>query len=400
MNKTWLVGRFEFVTLVRRRSFVLATIGFPLLIAAVIGISVIMVTRSEDKRPFGYVDQAGLMTLSPEQAGLEPAVVLVPYPDRTVAQAHLLAEAIQGYAILPSDYLQGGRVTVVTLDEAADGSALDSFDDLVRANLMVAQPAEVRDRLLAGADLTIRSPDGRHEISESSLINVLLPFAAAFFFVYVVLSFSGYLLQAVTGEKENRTVEIMATSLSPLQLIGGKAGGLLAIALMQLAVWVGALAIGLIVGALFVPALRTVEISWSLVILILFYFIPSFALIGGLMIAIGSVVTEMQQGQQIAGILNLFFIAPFFVLIVLFANPDGPLAVAMTLFPTTSFLTITMRWGLTTVPAWQLVLSWLILVTSALITVWLAARIFRIGMLSYGQRLDRATIKAALVSRQ
>jgi ABC-2 type transport system permease protein len=117
---------------------------------------------------------------------------------------------------------------------------------------------------------------------------------------------------------------------------------------------------------------------------------------GGFMIVIGSAVTELQQGQQIAGILNLFFMAPFFVLVILFANPDGPLAVALTLFPTTAFLTISIRWALTAVPLWQLGLSWLFLVTSALITVWVAARVFRLGMLSYGQRLGWASLKAAL----
>lgn len=396
MNKAWLVGRFEFVTLIRRRSFVLATVGFPLLIAAVIGFSVLVVGGSDDDRPFGYVDEAGVVALTPEEAGIDPAVALVAYPDPETAQAHVRAGAIQGYAVLPDDYLQGEPATIVTLDQAAGSDVLGSLDDLIRANLLAAQPAQVRERLAAGVDLTLRSPDGRREISASSFVNVLLPFVASFFFIYVVLSFSGYLLQAVTTEKENRTVEIMATSLSPLQLIGGKAGGLLAIALTQLAVWLGALVAGIVVGAYFVPELQAVEVSWSLVAVILLYFIPSFALMGGLMIAIGSAVTELQQGQQIAGILNLLFMAPFFVLVVLFANPDGPLAVAMTLFPTTSFLTITLRWGLTAVPAWQIALSWLILVASALGTVWLAARVFRIGMLNYGQRLDWASIRAAL----
>ena len=399
VSKLWLVGRFEFVTLIRRRSFVAATVGFPLLIAAVIGVSVVVFSRSDD-RPFGYVDQAGIVTMTPEQAGLDLAIALVAYPDSETAQAHVRAEAIQGYAVLPEGYLQGEPATLVTLDQAASSEAIDSLDDLIRANLLVDQPPQVRDRLAAGVDLTVRSPDGRREISESSFVNVLLPFVASFFFIYVVLSFSGYLLQAVTTEKENRTVEIMATSLSPLQLIGGKAGGLLAIALTQLAVWMGTLVIGVIVAAYFVPELRAVELSWSLVAVILFYFIPSFALMGGLMIAVGSVVTELQQGQQIAGILNLFFMAPFFVLVVLFANPDGPLAVAMTLFPTTAFLTITLRWTLTTVPAWQVALSWLTLVTSALVVVWLAARVFRIGMLNYGQRLGWASIKMALIGKQ
>ena len=396
MSKAWLVGRFEYLTLVRRRSFVLATVGFPLLMAAVIGFGILLATSGADDRPLGFVDQAGVVTLTPEQAGVDPATALVAFAGRAAAEAALQDGSIQGYVVLPAGYLEGEKATIVITSEEAGQEARASFDDFLRANLVAGQPLQVQQRLNAGVDLTVRSADGRREISESSLVNVLLPFVAGFFFVYVVISSSGYLLQAVTTEKENRTVEIMATSLSSNQLIGGKSGGLLAVALTQLAVWIGSLALALVIGAFFVPELRAVEVSGSLVLVILLYFIPSFALMAGFMIAIGSAVTELQQGQQIGGILNLLFMAPFFVLVVLFANPDGPLAVAMTLFPTTSFLTITLRWGLTTVPTWQLVLSWLLLVSSAVVTIWLAARVFRIGMLSYGQRLGWASIKAAL----
>jgi ABC-2 type transport system permease protein len=211
-----------------------------------------------------------------------------------------------------------------------------------------------------------------------------------------VLSSAGYLLQAVTTEKENRTVEIMATTLSPDHLIAGKALGLLAVALTQLAVWVAAIVLGLAVGVAVEPLLRSVQMPWSMLAVVLLYFLPSFALIGGMMIAIGSVFSDIQQGQQVAGILNLLFMAPFFVLIVLFANPDGPLAVGMTLFPTTSFLTVLIRWGLTTIPPWQLALSWLLLATSAAVSVWAAARVYRAGMLHSGQRLSGTAICAAL----
>jgi ABC-2 type transport system permease protein len=400
MSKVWLVARFEFWTIVRRRSFVLATIGFPLLIAAVIGFGILTAIRSEDRRPLGYVDLAGIITLTPAQAASEPEVPLLALADEAAARAALLDQTIQGYVVLPDGYLQGEPPTLVGLAKAPTGTARSDFDAFLRANLLVGQSAEVRQSLSQRADLTVRSADGRREFSEAGIANVLLPFVAGFFFIYVVLSFSGYLLQAVTTEKENRTVEIMATSLAPTQLIGGKAAGLLAVALTQLAVWLGAATAALLIGSLFVPELAAIEVSWSLVALILLYFIPSFALMGGLMIAIGSAVSDLQQGQQIAGILNLFFMAPFFVLIILFAHPDGPLAIAMTLFPPTAFLTTTIRWGLTAIPLWQLALSWFMLVASALLTVWLAARVFRLGMLSYGQRLEWTSIRAALAGNR
>jgi ABC-2 type transport system permease protein len=70
--------------------------------------------------------------------------------------------------------------------------------------------------------------------------------------------------------------------------------------------------------------------------------------------------------------------------------------VAFTLFPTTAFLTVAMRWAFTDVPAWQLALSWTLLVGSALLAVWAAGRIFRAGMLRYGQSLDLASLARIL----
>jgi ABC-2 type transport system permease protein len=126
------------------------------------------------------------------------------------------------------------------------------------------------------------------------------------------------------------------------------------------------------------------------------FFIPSFALIGSMMAAIGGIVTELQEGQQIAGILNLFFTFPLFLTALVFADPNSPLLIFLSFWPTTSFLTITLRWGFTIIPIWHLIISWLILCASGVIVIWIASRIFRIGMLSYGQRLSMKTVAAAV----
>jgi ABC-2 type transport system permease protein len=122
------------------------------------------------------------------------------------------------------------------------------------------------------------------------------------------------------------------------------------------------------------------------------FFFPSYVLMAGIMVAIGSAVTELQQGQQIAGILNLFFMLPIFLLMIIFENPGHPIAVFLSLFPMTSFLTISLRWGLGTVPLWQVGVAWVLLVGSAVLVMWAATRVFRAGMLRYGQPLS---LKAA-----
>ena len=129
--------------------------------------------------------------------------------------------------------------------------------------------------------------------------------------------------------------------------------------------------------------------------IIVLFFLPSYALVAGLMTAIGGAVTEVRQGQQVAGIVNMLFVAPLFVLPVLMAAPNSPLSIGLTLFPTTAFVTVALRWSFSAVPLWQLVASWGILFLTALGSLWASARIFRAGMLRYGQPLS---LRAALAT--
>jgi ABC-2 type transport system permease protein len=103
----------------------------------------------------------------------------------------------------------------------------------------------------------------------------------------------------------------------------------------------------------------------------------------------------VKQGQQIAGILNLLFIFPFFVVALIMSSPNSPLVVAMSLFPTTAFVTIALRWGMTIVPWEQVIVAWLIVTATAVFSLWASGRIFRAGMLHYGQGLN---LRAALRS--
>ncbi|NTU65302.1 MAG: ABC transporter permease [Chloroflexi bacterium] len=148
------------------------------------------------------------------------------------------------------------------------------------------------------------------------------------------------------------------------------------------------IAVSLIVGAQFIEALRAIAIPWSMFLTLAVFFVPTYALISGMMIAVGSMVTETRQGQQISGAISMLFTLPFFFMVVFFSAPNSPLATILTIFPTTSFLTIALRWGMTTIPLWEMIVGWVLVTASAVFMVWAASRIFRLGMLQYGQRLD------------
>jgi ABC-2 type transport system permease protein len=402
MPKLWVVARHEYVKITRKRSFLLGTLAMPLFFVVIMALTIVALVAGEDQRPIGYVDRAGLLktvTSLPPDAGDGPnPVELLAFANEGQARAALEAGRLQAYYVLPADYLTSHDVQLFYWDKQPRGAAQRRFDNLVRANLAAALPAEVAARAQQGINLTARSADGRQEMGGESFVNFFVPFFIGLFFSIVVLSSGTYLLEAVTDEKESRTIEVMATSLAPGQLIGGKAIGLLAVALTQIGILLITIVIGVLVGAQFIEALRGLSLPWSMLLTLAWFFLPTFALIAGMMLAVGSMVTETRQGQQIAGALNMLFTLPFFFMVVFLSAPNSPLATILTIFPTTSFLTIALRWGLTTIPVWEMIIGWVLVTVSAVFMVWAAARIFRVGMLHYGQRLDLKSMLRAVRS--
>ena len=402
MRKLWLVARHEYAKIVRKRSFLISTIGMPIFIVAIMVFSILNATAGSYRDPLGYVDHSGLLAsavMPPADALGEPLVEIRAYADEASARAALEALQIQAYYVLAPDYLDSQAVTLYYWEQWPGESIQNDFEYFLRTNLAVRLPERVRDRAVQGVELTVRSADGKQEVSRATLANLILPFGIGFFFVMTVMTSAGYLLQAVADEKENRTVEVMATSLTPDQLIGGKAIGLIGVALTQIVILAVTIVVGLAVGARFLDALRELRVPWPFLLTTAAFFVPSYALIAGMMIAIGAAATELRQGQQVSGVLNLLFTIPYFFVLVFISSPNSPLAVILTLFPTTSFITITMRWGLTTIPTWQIVAGWLLLSASAVLSVWAAARVFRAGMLRYGQRLDFRGMIAAVKNK-
>lgn len=409
MRNLWLIAKHEFSKRVSTRSFLLSTFGIPAVMVFVIALSVVTSLPGEIERPVGYVDNAGVLNpaLSPPLGDAEAErtvragerALLREFGSAVEAEEAVEAGEIDIFYVVPAGYPGGQAVQVFYRDEEPDMAVREAFENFVKRNLAAGAggvATAAQERLLDGPALIVRAADGGREISQGNILSFLLPFLAAFLFFFAVIGSSGYLLQVVADEKENRTMEVMITSVTPEQLIGGKALGLIGVSLSQIVLWVVVAAGGLVVGAQFVPMLGNIEIPWRFLLVIAIFFLPAYALVAGLMTAVGGAVTEVRQGQQIAGVLNLLFIAPFFFMVVLVGNPDSAVAVALTLFPTTSFITVALRWGLGAIPLWQVGLSWAILATSALLSVWASARIFRAGMLRYGQRLALEDMMAAI----
>jgi ABC-2 type transport system permease protein len=400
MRNFWLIAKHEYKRMVFRRAFILTSIAIPLGLALLFGLVIVVETSQENKLPLGYVDlsatvDASLLDELPED---RDRIEIRPFANETDAHVALVNQEIQAYFVLPETYPASLETQLFYWEEPPAGDVWRDFDSFIRVNLLHDYPESLQTRLYNGSDMTVTDITNGRVFDSSLVITFILPFVATLIFFMSTMMASGYTLQIVADEKENRTMEMMITAVTPLQLIGGKLIGILSAALTQLGIYLITIVAGFLILGPRIEALRLPGVPWGYLGLMLIFFLPSYFLIAAMMVTVSSAVTEIQQAQQVAGLLNLLFIAPLFLVALLFINPAHPVLQFMSLFPTTSFLTISLRWGLGSIATWQIVTSWFILITTTLGMIWVAAKVFRVGMLQYGQPLRVKSILAALRS--
>jgi ABC-2 type transport system permease protein len=379
----------EYTRHVLRKRFLFAVFSVPFFIIVVTAISLLAVITSLDNTPIGYVDHSGLLAHPKKEAvstsSLIKPVKLIPYLNENEARVALDAKKIQAYYVLAPDYQATSHSQLFYLKEP-DSSVQGQFEGFLRSNLLASEPTSIAKRLSQSTTFIIQSADGKQEMDTSEWFNIVLPMIAGVLFISIIFSSGGYLMQAVVEEKENRTMEIIITSVSPGQLMAGKIAGDIGVGLTQLAAWIVFGGATLLLGGQFVPWLSQIRLNtnFSLLLLILF---PSFVMIAALMAAVGATVTEAREAQQVIGFISLPIWIPYWLIYPIMINPNGALAIGLSFFPLTAPVTLSLRMAFAVIPAWQLSLNVIVLVLFAAGSLWLAGRTFRLGMLHYGKRL-------------
>jgi len=233
---------------------------------------------------------------------------------------------------------------------------------------------------------TVVTPEGEREGSAAEAQFLI---AGAFMMLLWIGAFTGgnYLMMTVIEEKASRVMEVLLSAVSPTQLMTGKILGQMAVAFSILSIYVG----------LGVWALVRFDLLYliqpSQVGVLVAFFIIAFLLIGSLMAAIGSAVTEIKEAQALLTPVMMLFMIPLFLWYPLARNPNSLFATVVTFVPPINpFVTVIRMSGSEEVPIWQIGLSLAIGVVSVLAAIWATAKIFRIGVLMYGKPPNLPTL--------
>ncbi|GAB4448358.1 MAG: ABC transporter permease [Anaerolineae bacterium] len=401
MQQTLLIARREFSQRIRQRGFVIMSVAVPL-IFLVIGLVAGAMTSErppaepeKPAQPVGYVDQADFVYTTPD---FIPPEIFRPLPNVPAAEAALARGDIAAYFIIAADYRESGQVQRVSPRLAVNAPDVRWFNQLLMANLPpAADPAQL-ERLIrpfnaAGPEFMSVTPAGEAEPAG----NPILPFLVTMAIVMPLFTGAGYLFQSMAQEKSNRVVEILLVSLRPRQLLTGKILGLGALTLVQYLIWggVGLLALavtGRDAGSLFAGvSLSPGELVWLLA-----FALAGFLLYAALMAGIGALARDVEDGRIWLFVISLPLMIPIYLWSTIAQNPDGLIAVTLSLIPFSAPVAMLMRLTAGSVPAWQVAVSWGLLLATGLGTIWLMGRLFRTRTLLSGETISARRVWAAL----
>ena len=343
----------------------------------------------------GYVDAGGIIAQLP--SGTEQ--LLKAYSTEDTARQALSQEEISSYYIIPNDYLETGEIIYIRSDfnPLAGEDQSKIMDWVLTVNLL----GDENMAMLIRQPMTLQQTSLSTEVQrdEDNLLTFFVPYAVAIIFYVVILMSASLLLKSVTTEKENRMIETLLTSVTPLELLRGKIIGLGIAGLIQTVVWVGTgrLLVSYSGQTMNIPdgfELPPFFLAWGVV-----FFIFGYAVNASLMAGMGALMPNMKESSQATLIVIAPMLIPLFLVTVLIEEPHGAFSLGLSLFPLTSPIAMMTRLSAGGVPLWQPLLACVLLGATVVIVIRMVARMFHAQTLLSGQTFNVGRYFKALLGR-
>jgi ABC-2 type transport system permease protein len=426
MNKIGLIIKREYLTRVKKRSFIIMTFLGPLLMAALYIIPILLALRGDnEKRTIAVVDQSHWFE---QQLIQSERQMFIPLGDISIdSTKRLVQEGKYDIALfIPATELNLPSSAVVYSMKQVPMNVEDHIREIMKNEIQVQKllasgvDPDILEQIKTEVNLSvIRMDEGGGEKETFTEIQLLLGMVLALLIYLFIMLFGGQVMQGVMEEKSNRIVEIIVSSVKPFQLMMGKIIGVSLVALTQFLMWIlltGAIYLGFsaAVGisnpqAISAGTVMTQQISNSnimdnegvqnivnivrsidfgaILTGFLIFFVLGYLLYATLFAAIGAIVENNTDSQQFTLPVTVPLIIGILTAVYIVNNPDGSLALWMSMIPFTSPIVMMVRipFG---VPIWQVAVSALILLGTFIGMTWVAAKIYRTGILMYGKKLS------------
>ncbi len=408
MKNIILIAKREFFTQVKKKSFIILTLLTPLLIIVFGGVVSLMFQANETQMQISVIDKSGLFKDRLKSDENIRYVFSSEETEKSLIKALETTEEMNAVMIIPKKDIHEleNSIEVLTnknLSNEARKNIAGNISEIIKTekiNALGISTVQIED-LNKGVNLHVVNVLEKEKKQDSFLVGVKS--GLSMFLMYCVFTFIMMygirVMRSVLEEKNNRVVEILISSVKPFELMMGKILGVTGVALVQFGVWVvmifasvmtlGSSNVGMVSGVTEVQMVLSAlsQINYGLILFVfVIYFLLGYLFYSAMYAAIGSAVDNETETQQF----TLFAILPmmlgFYGSITIMNNPDGPMSFWLSMIPFTSPIAMLARIPFD-VPVWELVLSIVILLVSTLGMVFIASKIYRVGILMYGNKV-------------
>lgn len=423
MNKIFIIIQREFLKRVKKKSFIILTVLMPFLMAALVFIPLWLSTLNESGQRLVYViDKTGRYAPAISSSD-EFLIVQVPEMLPQFKNDSCSAEAI---LLIEDDLIEKPNAATLFSQKEVKPDLLryveTALNEQIRKDKLSASGIPQLEKIIEDVQSeisvsTIKWDKSGNQAASSTFVAMGAGMLVSLLIYMFVMIYGAMVMQSVMEEKTNRIVELMVSSVKPFQLMMGKIIGIALVGFTQILIWGAMLALILTVGMSFVSpevaseaAMAQVDPTAGMIsqtetlseaaiiqsavmnlpffelgIMFLLMFIGGYLLYSSLYAAIGASVNEQEDSQQFMMPMMILIIFALYAAMYSIENPDGPLAFWCSLIPFTSPIVMIMRvpFG---VPLWQEILSLVLLFGTDLLLVWLAGKIYRVGILMYGKK--------------
>jgi len=415
MNKIFTIIKREYNTRVRTKGFIISTVLIPLLFLVGFAIPVIAtLMNSEKPQKIAVVDRSGhifsklqsvftdtlkngerlygFFQVKAEGQGLNAV--------KNQLTKEVEAKQIQGFMIIPVDVLDTGKiqyysknVSNFSVNERLS-RGISGIVNRIRLEKQNLDPALIHT-LTKGVKLETFKVTRSGKQQKDAGATFAVTYILVFMLYMAILIYGATLMRSVLEEKTSRVVEVVVSSVSPFKLMAGKILGVGAVSFTQMFIWgmtlflisvygvgmAASLGAGNVLAKFHIPPLDPVVLLYFFLFFILGYILYSI-----FYAAIGAMVNSEQEAGQIQTPIVMLLIIPIMLIIPVISNPDSTLAVSLSLFPFTAPIIMFMRISVLMPPVWQIMLSFVFLGLTIWGSIWVTARIYRVGILMYGKR--------------
>lgn len=403
MREALLIAKREYLERVRSKAFLFMTIVFPLLIAMMMGGGFFAARLSGGPKHIAIAsnDPALAQSVADERAKKKNSkdtfdvVAPVTEDERATLTQRVDSKQLDGYLWLQSK--PGGDVpdAAYVSRSSADVFTAAGLQEAVNRALMRQElkqkglsDGEIQG-LLKTVDVKTTQVKAGKTVSSDSLKSFFGAYIMVFLLYFTVVFYGMNVARSVVAEKTSRVFEVLLATARPESLMAGKLLGVGAAGLTQLAIWFGAAAVlggSTLAATVGKGGLSAFGITWVQLAFFVVYFLLGFLFYSALAAGFGASVSTEQEIQQFAMVIVMPLLVGLILMAYILANPSALPVVLLSLFPPCTPVVMYLRMSSQMPPWWQLALSVALLVVFIWAAVWVASRIYRVGILMYGKR--------------